>query len=214
MSAYPDAHFPSSAHRPAQFLPDHGLEVAFAGRSNAGKSSAINAILGRRALARTSKTPGRTQLVNFFSVGEGRRITDLPGYGYAQVPEAMRRHWGELMDRYFRMRRSLVGLFLVLDVRRPLTDYDRRMIDWAGAAGCPLQVLLTKADKLSRGRGTTTARAVRKELGAAAGVLLFSATAGTGVAEAREVLDAWLDISSGQKEAPGSSAGDGPGANA
>jgi GTP-binding protein len=193
MSAYPEARFVSSAHRPGQFIADDGREVAFAGRSNAGKSSAINAVLGRRGLARTSKTPGRTQLVNFFSVGEAMRITDLPGYGYARVPEAVRRHWGQLMDAYFRRRQSLSGLFLVMDVRHPLTEFDARMIAWAEAAGCPVHVLLTKADKLSRGKAAATRHAVVRELGSGVGVQLFSALAGTGVEEARAALDAMLD---------------------
>jgi len=200
MSAYPEARFISSAHRPGQFLPDEGREVAFAGRSNAGKSSAINAILGRRGLARTSQTPGRTQLVNFFSVGEDLRITDLPGYGYARVPEAVRRHWGQLMDTYFRERRSLAGLFLVMDVRHPLTEFDSRMLAWAGSVGCPVHVLLTKADKLSRGKAAATRHGVVKALGPDTGVQLFSALKATGVDEARRVLDGMLG------RAPGSHA--------
>jgi GTP-binding protein len=205
MSAYPEAAFLASAHRPAQFLPDEGAEVAFAGRSNSGKSSAINAIVGRKGLARTSKTPGRTQLVNFFSLGGERRITDLPGYGYARVPETVRRHWDRLMDAYFRTRRSLAGLFLVMDVRHPLTDFDRHLLAWAGAAGCPVHILLTKADKLSRGRGIDTLQAVRRELGPGVSLQLFSALKGTGIDEAREALDVLLGagVSSGQKEAPG-----------
>lgn len=199
MSAYPEARFISSAHRPGQFLPDEGREVAFAGRSNAGKSSAINAVLGRRGLARTSKTPGRTQLVNFFALGEGRRITDLPGYGYARVPEAVRRHWGQLMDTYFRRRESLAGLFLVMDVRHPLTEFDTSMLAWAEAAGCPVHILLTKADKLSRGKGSATRHQVVKALGPGVGVQLFSALDGTGVEAARAALDGLL-------------AGEGPGA--
>jgi GTP-binding protein len=205
MSAYPEAAFLASAHRPAQFLPDEGAEVAFAGRSNSGKSSAINAIVGRKGLARTSKTPGRTQLVNFFSLGGNRRITDLPGYGYARVPESVRRHWDRLMDAYFRTRRSLAGLFLVMDVRHPLTDFDRHLLAWAGAAGCPVHILLTKADKLSRGRGIATLQAVRRELGPGVSLQLFSALKGTGIDEAREALDVLLgtNVSAGQKEAPG-----------
>ena len=194
MSAYPEARFISSAHRPGQFLPDEGREVAFAGRSNAGKSSAINAILGRRGLARTSKTPGRTQLVNFFHVGEGLRITDLPGYGYARVPEPVHRHWGQLMDTYFRERRSLAGLFLVMDVRHPLTEFDSRMLAWADSVGCPVHVLLTKADKLSRGKAAATRHSVVRALGPDAGVQLFSALKATGVDEARSVLDGMLGL--------------------
>ena len=189
MSAYPHAEFLTSANKPAQFVPDAGSEVAFAGRSNSGKSSAINAILGRRGLARTSKTPGRTQLVNFFSVGENLRVTDLPGYGYARVPEAVRQHWGKLMDSYFLRRQSLAGLFIVMDVRRPLTDFDQGMLDWAREAGCPVHILLTKTDKLSRGAGAAVLLSVRKAVGDAATVQLFSALKGTGVEEARSILE-------------------------
>lgn len=192
MSAYPTARFLTSANRASQFVPDEGSEVAFAGRSNSGKSSAINAILGRRGLARTSKTPGRTQLVNFFSVGENVRVTDLPGYGYARVPEDVRQHWGRLMTAYFQRRQSLIGLFIVMDVRRPLTDYDQRMLGWAADAGCPVHILLTKADKLSRGAGAAALLGVRKAVGAAATAQLFSALKGTGVEGAREMLDELL----------------------
>lgn len=192
MSAYPNARFLTSANTPAQFVPDDGSEVAFAGRSNSGKSSAINAILGRRGLARTSKTPGRTQLVNFFSVGENQRVTDLPGYGYARVPDAVRQHWGKLMDGYFLGRQSLAGLFIVMDIRRPLTDFDQGMLGWAREAGCPVHILLTKADKLSRGAGAAALLGVRKAIGDAATVQLFSALKGTGVEDARATLDGLL----------------------
>lgn len=195
MSAYPIAEFLTSANKPSQFVPDRGAEVAFAGRSNSGKSSAINAILGRRGLARTSKTPGRTQLVNFFSVGEGVRVTDLPGYGYARVPDAVREHWGKLMDSYFRQRQSLSGLFIVMDVRRPLTDFDQGMLGWAAEAGCAVHILLTKADKLSRGAASAALHSTRRTLGEAATVQLFSALKGTGVEEARKTLDTFLSAS-------------------
>ncbi|NGX17314.1 ribosome biogenesis GTP-binding protein YihA/YsxC [Wenzhouxiangella sp. XN24] len=194
MTAYSDVEFLTSANTVAQFVPDDGAEVAFAGRSNSGKSSAINAILARRGLARTSKTPGRTQLVNFFSVGEQLRVTDLPGYGYARVPEAVRRHWGKLMDAYFRHRQSLAGLFIVMDVRRPLTDFDQGMLGWAAEAGCPVHILLTKADKLSRGAASAALLSVRKQVGDTATVQLFSALKGTGVETARARLDALLGI--------------------
>jgi len=192
MSAYPQAEFLTSANKPSQFVADEGGEVAFAGRSNSGKSSAINVILGRRGLARTSKTPGRTQLVNFFSLGGNLRVTDLPGYGYARVPEAVRQHWGKLMDSYFLRRQSLAGLFIVMDIRRPLTDFDQGMLNWAREAGCPAHILLTKADKLSRGAGSAALLTVRKAVGDAATVQLFSALKGTGVEEARDVLDGLL----------------------
>jgi GTP-binding protein len=192
MSAYPEARFLTSASKPAQFVADEGSEVAFAGRSNSGKSSAINAILGRKGLARTSKTPGRTQLVNFFWLAENLRVTDLPGYGYARVPEALRQHWGKLMDAYFRERQSLAGLFLVMDARRPLTDFDQKMLHWARHSGCPVHLLLSKADKLSRGAGAAALLTVQKAVGEAASAQLFSALKGSGVETARAVLEAQL----------------------
>lgn len=197
MSAYASAHFLTSANHPRQFVADTGREVAFAGRSNAGKSSAINAITGRRGLARTSKTPGRTQMINFFSLDDDRRLVDLPGYGFARVPPAMRDHWRRLLEAYFRGRAALAGLFVVMDCRRPLTDFDRQMLEWAGFAGCPVHVLLTKSDKLSRGQSSAALHATRKALGAAVGVQLFSALKSVGVDEARAALEAMLDAPGG-----------------
>ncbi len=193
MSVYPGVRFLTSAAQPAQFLPDEGREVAFAGRSNAGKSSAINTIVERKALARTSRTPGRTQLVNFFELSPGQRLVDLPGYGYANVPDRIRRQWGALMDAYFVDRGSLAGLFLIMDVRRPLTPFDRQMLAWADSSGCPVHALLTKADKLPKGQGLKALADVRRELGPAAGVQLFSALKKTGADTAREALEAFLD---------------------
>jgi GTP-binding protein len=192
MSAYPGARFLTSAAQPAQFVPDRGREVAFAGRSNAGKSSAINTLVERRALARTSRTPGRTQLINFFELDPGRRLVDLPGYGYANVPDRIRREWGALMDAYFRGRASLGGLFLIMDVRRPLTPFDRQMLAWAEAAGCAVHVLLTKADKLPRGQAQKALAAVRRELGPDTGAQLFSALKRTGAEEGRQALERLL----------------------
>jgi GTP-binding protein len=192
MSAYPQVEFLTSANHPSQFVADEGAEVAFAGRSNSGKSSAINAILARKGLARTSKTPGRTQLVNFFAIGENLRVTDLPGYGYAKVPTAVRQHWGKLMDGYFLRRQSLAGLFIMMDARRPLTDFDQGMLGWAKEAGCPVHILLTKADKLSRGAASAELLRVRKVVGDLATAQLFSALKGTGLEEARARLDAML----------------------
>ena len=203
MSAYSDASYLTSANKARQFVGDRGREVAFAGRSNAGKSSAINAITGRRGLARTSKTPGRTQLVNFFSLGHETRLVDLPGYGFAKVPEAMRRHWRGLMEAYFSGRASLSGLFIVMDCRRPLTPGDRQMLDWAVAVRCPVHVLLTKADKLSRGKASATLHATRRDLGDAASVQLFSAPKRLGVEEARAVLDRMLGDGRTKKRGPG-----------
>lgn len=175
MSQYPEAAFIKSANAPSQFVPDEGAEVAFAGRSNAGKSSAINIIVNRRQFARTSKTPGRTQLVNFFTLRDDARIVDLPGYGFAKVSEKMRAHWADLMADYFESRASLRGMFLIVDIRRQLTDFDRQMLAFADAVGLPVHVLLTKTDKLKRGQAAKALLEVKKELGDTATVQHFSA---------------------------------------
>lgn len=192
MSQYPAARFLASAHNPSQFLPDDGREVAFAGRSNAGKSSAINTLVNRRQFAHTSKTPGRTQLVNFFELWDDARLVDLPGYGFARVSASMQRHWRGLMSAYFGERRSLAGLFLIVDIRRRLTDFDWQMLDLAEGIDRPVHVLLTKADKLKRGQAAAELARVRRELDGAATVQLFSALKRQGVAEARERLEAML----------------------
>ena len=192
MSEYPQAHFLSSAHRVDQFVEDVGAEVAFAGRSNSGKSSAINAILNRRNLARTAKIPGRTQLINFFSVRQGQRLVDLPGYGYARVSKQLQRHWQQLLDGYFDRRHSLAGLFIVVDSRRALGDFDWRMLDWAGRIGFPAHVLLTKADKLNREESAAALTNARRELRNEARAQLFSATKILGVDKARARLEEFL----------------------
>lgn len=192
MSQYPAACFLASAHNPSQFLADSGREVAFAGRSNAGKSSAINTIVNRRQFAHTSKTPGRTQLVNFFELWEEARLVDLPGYGFARVSASMQRHWRGLMSAYFAERRSLAGLFLIVDIRRRLTDFDWQMLDLAEGIEVPVHVLLTKADKLKRGQAASELAKVRRELDGAATAQLFSALKREGVPEARQRLEAML----------------------
>ena len=192
MSLYPDAHFIKSANALSQFVPDTGGEVAFAGRSNAGKSSAINIIVNRRQFARTSKTPGRTQLVNFFQLDGDRRIVDLPGYGFARVADAMRELWGNLLAVYVETRKSLKGLILIVDIRRQLTEFDRQMLEFAESVGLPVHVLLTKADKLKKGQAANALLAVRKELGERASVQLFSALKRSGEQEARDVLERFL----------------------
>jgi len=192
MSQFPDAKFVTSANAAGQFLPDLGVEIAVAGRSNAGKSSAINIIVNRRQFARTSKTPGRTQLVNFFSLREGQRLVDLPGYGFAKVAESVRAHWGRLLQEYFETRESLRGLILVVDVRRQLQDFDRQMLAFASSVNLKVHVLLTKADKLKRGQAATALLQVKKELADAASVQLFSAHNRLGVDEARDVLESFL----------------------
>ncbi len=192
MSQFPEAKFLLSADTPAQFLPDTGIEVAVAGRSNAGKSSAINVIVNRRQFARTSKTPGRTRLVNFFSLRENARLVDLPGYGFARVSASMQKHWGELLQDYFEKRKSLRGLLLVVDARRMLSDFDLQMLSFADSVNLPVHVLLTKADKLKRGQASSALLQVRKELDGKASVQLFSALKRQGVDEARKVLEDFL----------------------
>ena len=176
---------------------DSVAEVAFAGRSNAGKSSAINAICRQSRLARASKTPGRTQMLNFFLTpgASGRYLVDLPGYGYAKVPLAVKEQWQREMRRYLNGRGQLRGIVLLSDIRHPLKEFDRQMIDWAQGAGLPLHLLLTKADKLKRNPAHNVMAEVRKELSGrgALEVQLFSATAGIGLEQARERLDSWLE---------------------
>jgi GTP-binding protein len=192
MSHYPQATFIKSADAPAQFVPDDGAEVAFAGRSNAGKSSAINIIVNRRQFARTSKTPGRTQLINFFSLRDGARIVDLPGYGFAKVSDRKREHWANLMAEYFETRASLRGMFLIVDIRRKLTDFDRQMLAFAESVGLPVHILLTKADKLKRGQAASALHEVRRELGHGITVQHFSALSRQGEEEARARLEDFL----------------------
>ena len=185
-----------SVHNWRDLPEEGGREVAIAGRSNAGKSSAINAMAEQGRLARTSKTPGRTQQLVYFDLAPERYLVDLPGYGYAKVPEALRDHWRKLIERYFRERQSLCGLVVVMDCRHPLKDFDRSMIGFAAARGLPCHVLLTKADKLGRGAQSSTLAQVRRELktmvGERASAQTFSATARIGVDQARGVIAGWL----------------------
>lgn len=206
MSHYPQAEFITSADRPQQFVADDGAEVAFAGRSNAGKSSAINALVNRRQFAKVSKTPGRTRLVNFFRIGSERRLVDLPGYGFARVANSERNHWRDLMNDYFGTRRSLQGLFLIVDIRRGITGFDEQMLVLAENIDADVHVLLTKADKLKRGPAASALLQFRRELSDGATVQLFSATKKTGVSVARERLEQMLaggpvtDAASGKKK--------------
>lgn len=172
---------------------DEGAEAAFAGRSNSGKSSAINAILNRRGLARSSKTPGRTQLLQFFAVGDGRRVVDLPGYGYAAAPLRLRRRWEGMTNGYFQRRDSLRGVFVVVDARRGVGELDRQMLDVCAAAGAPVRILLNKCDRLKRAALIRTLRDTQQLLGAAGRAQAFSALRSVGVEEARQALAAWLD---------------------
>ena len=188
------ATFVVSAANLAACPPDSRAEVAFAGRSNAGKSSAINAITGQSRLARISKTPGRTQLINFFSLPQERYLVDLPGYGFAKVPLSVKKKWQDELEKYLRRRQALCGLILLSDIRHPLKEFDRQMIDWALQSELPLHVLLTKADKLKRGAAQNTLLAVQKELKAhsSVSVQLFSSLKNEGVDAARSQLSTWL----------------------
>jgi GTP-binding protein len=200
--AYPAVRFLLSANHAPQFPVDTGSEVAVAGRSNAGKSSAINALTGRRSLARTSKTPGQTQLINFFELRPDQRLVDLPGYGFAKVPARVRAHWQELVGGYLETRNSLLGLLVIVDARRGLNDDDRGLIGWAAQRGRRVHVLLSKSDKLSRNEARRALAGVRGELPMQASVQLFSAVSKEGVQEGQEALDALL----GNKK-PGGSGG-------
>lgn len=171
-------------------------EIAFAGRSNAGKSSAINTLVGHTRLAYVSKTPGRTQLINVFRMRNGAALIDLPGYGYAQVPEKVRRDWQGLLERYLTERENLVGLVLIMDARRPYTELDRRMIGWFSATGRPIHCLLSKSDKLNRQEQARTLREARKvaaEYASPVTVQLFSSLKKTGMDEAEAIIGKWLD---------------------
>lgn len=189
---YHQAKFINSSPHLNDTPPDQGMEVAFAGRSNAGKSSAINTLTRQNALARISKTPGRTQMLNFFEINERQRFVDLPGYGYAKVPLAVKKKWHELMETYLTGRKSLCGIILVMDVRHPLTEFDWQMIEWCEHTGLPLHVLLTKADKLNYGAAKNTLLQVQKELNDSSFPLtiqLFSALKKTGIDEVHLALD-------------------------
>ena len=197
MKVLSQAEFWRAAGRAADLPPPSAPEIAFAGRSNVGKSSALNALVGRKALARTSKTPGRTQTINFYALGEAGLLVDLPGYGYARVPLALRAQWGELVGAYVRSRPSLVGVVVLVDARHPLTPLDRQLIAWLGDEQRKL-VLLAKADKLSRAMQQQTLKAVRADLPRAE-VLLFSSASGHGVEECRNLLEGWLAAGRGNK---------------
>jgi GTP-binding protein len=196
MSRFSQARFLISAAAPQQFPPDVGTEVAFVGRSNAGKSSAINAITHRQGLARTSKTPGRTQLLNFFELAPRERLVDLPGYGYANAPAAQRRTWPPLIEA-LRARGSLRGLFVIVDARRGLKAGDEGLIEWASPAQ-RIHVLLSKSDKLNRDEAGCALREAQQALAGRASVQLFSALKGTGIREAEDTLQAWLALRDGE----------------
>ncbi|MEZ5502802.1 MAG: ribosome biogenesis GTP-binding protein YihA/YsxC [Halioglobus sp.] len=192
---YRGARFLTSAAKLSQCPPDTGWEVAFAGRSNAGKSSAINSLTNNKKLAKTSRTPGRTQLINFFELSDCQRLVDLPGYGFAKVPLAVKREWTKQLENYLQSRQCLRGLILLMDIRHPLQPFDTQMLGWALNAYMPVHVLLTKADKLKRGPASAALLQVRSQLGShadLASVQLFSALTHQGHGELVTVLDAWL----------------------
>jgi len=192
---YHQAKFINSAPRLQDAPPDQGIEIAFAGRSNAGKSSAINALVQQNALARVSKTPGRTQLLNFFQIDEQRKLVDLPGFGYAKVPEKIKKEWQKMMESYLKERKALSGIVLVMDIRHPLTEFDWQMVEWCEHAGLPIHILLTKADKLTYGAAKNTLLKVQRDLGRVSIVVtlqLFSALKKTGVDDIHYLLDEWF----------------------
>ncbi len=193
---YRQAHFLISAGKAEQF-PHNGYEVAFAGRSNSGKSSAINTLCDNKGLARTSKTPGRTRLVNFFELDEERRLVDLPGYGFAKVPVAMKNEWQKLMTQYLSEQQALNGLVVIMDIRHPLNDYDRQMLEWCHHYQLPAHILLTKADKIKRGAQQNSKLQTQKKLkdaGIDASVQTFSALKKTGLDELVVKLNGWLEL--------------------
>ena len=193
---YQQANFVQSATTPNTLPKESGLEVAFAGRSNSGKSSTINSVCSQKSLARTSKTPGRTQLINFFSLPEGQILVDLPGYGYAKVPEPIKLQWQKFIEAYLTMRTTLKGLILVMDIRHPMTVYDQTLLNWAAYRQLPVHILLNKADKLSRGARQNTVFAVQKELSGYPNmttVQAFSAMSGLGLEELWSLLDLWFE---------------------
>ena len=193
---FTDTQFIKGAHTLQQCLPDNGREVAVAGRSNAGKSSALNVITGIKGLARTSKQPGRTQQINYFELGDRQYLVDLPGYGYAKVPPKVRQHWDETLSAYFETRQSLEGLVVIMDVRHPIKELDQQLIEWVTDIGIPTHCLLTKSDKLSKGQAASARQKTQALLALIdpdISVQLFSALDHRGVDEAREKIQHWLE---------------------
>lgn len=206
MSLFRHAVFEISVAEPAGLPYSQTPEIAFAGRSNAGKSSAINTLAGHTRLAYVSKTPGRTQLINVFRLRNGAAMIDLPGYGYAQVPEEVRRQWRGLLEHYLTLRPNLAGLVLIMDARRPFTELDRQMVAWFNATGKPIHCLLTKADKLTRSEQAAALRVARTaaaQLGGNISLQLFSSLRKTGMEEVEKTVDEWL--ANGPIKASGSS---------
>lgn len=192
---YQQARFTQSATTKNTLPPELGFEVAFAGRSNAGKSSALNRLCQQKALARVSKTPGRTQLINFFSLPEGRYLVDLPGYGYAKVPEKVKKVWQAFIESYLSTRFTLRGLILIMDIRHPMREYDKTMLSWAQSRQLPVHILLNKSDKLKRGKAMSTLLTIKKELKPfknEVSIQIFSAFKGDGVKELSDKIDSWV----------------------
>ena len=186
------ANFLTSATNLSQCPPDTGAEVAFCGRSNSGKSSAINALTRKKSLARTSKTPGRTQMINFFSINESCRLVDLPGYGYAKVPTAVKQHWEKHLDEYLRARSCLKGAILLVDIRHPIKEFDETMIDWCLQVELPLHILLTKADKLKTGAQQNSLLSLRQRLSQEISTQIFSAKDKKGLDLLEDKIREWF----------------------
>ena len=187
-----NANFLTSATNLSQCPPDTGAEVAFCGRSNSGKSSAINALTRKKSLARTSKTPGRTQMINFFSINESCRLVDLPGYGYAKVPTAVKQHWEKHLDDYLRARSCLKGAILLVDIRHPIKEFDETMIDWCLQVELPLHILLTKADKLKTGAQQNSLLSLRQRLSQEISTQIFSAKDKKGLDLLEDKIREWF----------------------
>jgi len=198
MNDFSSSYYLTSAKLFSQCPPDNGSEVAFAGRSNAGKSSALNVITGINGLARTSKTPGRTQMMNFFALDDGHRLVDLPGYGYAKVPKKVKIEWQKELGKYLEKRSALRGLILLMDIRHPFKEYDKEMLDWADRVELPVHILLTKSDKLSRGPANACLQKVLHTIDKSyplCSAQLFSSLKKQGLEQARQVLTDWLMVS-------------------
>lgn len=200
LNPYRQATYVLNAARLKQLPQDDGWEVAFAGRSNAGKSSAINVLTDQKSLARTSKTPGRTQQIVIFDVDAERRIADLPGYGYAKVPEKLKAQWRQVMSQYFEIRKSLRGVVLVMDIRHPMRPFDEQMLEWCRAVSMPCHILLTKADKLKHGAAKSTLLGLQRQLNQGVTIQLFSALKKQGREELITQLNQWFEIESERKE--------------
>lgn len=194
-SNYQNAEFLLSVANLSQLPPDEGIEVAFVGRSNAGKSSVLNQLTQNKGLARVSKTPGRTQLINLFGLDNERRLVDLPGYGYAKVPPSVKQHWQQLLDNYLRSRDCLKGLILVMDIRHPLKEFDQHMLAWCNQCELAVHILLNKSDKLTQSAASKTLREVKESLANYSNpvtVQTFSALRGKNVKELRDLMDQWF----------------------